>query len=140
MNIGGSKRKMTKQEAKKLGQLLGHQISKTMEPRMSSGLRGGSMWGDFSKGFKIGFHGTLNPIVKIAKPVSKAVGLKPVGEVLDAVKDVSGEIIGKGMKKKRKRVVSDKMRKRGMLIKKLMKEKGLTLPQASKYIKQNNLL
>ena len=35
--------------------------------------------------------------------------------------------------------MSDKMRRRSILVKKLMKSKGLSLPEASKYIKQNNL-
>ena len=40
---------------------------------------------------------------------------------------------------KSKRPVSDKMKNRNELIKKLMKEKGMNLPQASKHIKEANL-
>jgi hypothetical protein len=43
-------------------------------------------------------------------------------------------------KPKRKRAVSAKMAKRGALIKKLMHEHSMTLPQASKYIKQHSLI
>ena len=39
-----------------------------------------------------------------------------------------------------KRSQSNKIAKRGQLIKKLMKENKMTLPEASKYIKENNLL
>ena len=40
---------------------------------------------------------------------------------------------------KSKRPVSDKMKNRNELIKKLMKEKGMNLPQASKHIKEAKL-
>lgn len=47
---------------------------------------------------------------------------------------------GKGKKKPRKkRVATDKMKRRNILVKKIMKEKGLKMIEASKYIKQNNL-
>lgn len=42
--------------------------------------------------------------------------------------------------KKSKRVMTDKMKKRGELVRQLMKEKGMTLGQASKHIKENQLL
>ena len=41
--------------------------------------------------------------------------------------------------KKTKKPVSDKMKNRNELIKKLMKEKGMSLPQAIKHIKEDNL-
>ena len=58
----------------------------------------------------------------------------------------SGSSFGGGMSaggisagKKPKRPVSDKMKNRNELIKKLMKEKGMNLPQASKHIKEAKL-
>jgi hypothetical protein len=48
-----------------------------------------------------------------------------------------GALVAAGKKKRR---VSPKMAKRRALVKKLMKEKHLTLPQASSYIKQHNLI
>lgn len=41
---------------------------------------------------------------------------------------------------KPKRKQSDKMKKRNALVRKLMREKGMSLPQASKYIKEHNLM
>ena len=38
-----------------------------------------------------------------------------------------------------KRRMSDKMKRRGALVKKVMKEKGLSLAQASKYVKEKNM-
>jgi len=47
----------------------------------------------------------------------------------------------KQKKEKKKRKLSDRQIKRNNLIRKLMREnEGLTLPQASKYIKENNLV
>lgn len=42
--------------------------------------------------------------------------------------------------KKSKKVNMDKKMKRATLVKKIMKEKNMSLPQASKYIKENNLM
>ena len=42
-------------------------------------------------------------------------------------------------KPKKKRVLSDKMRRRAAAVKKIMKEKGLKLIEASKYVKANNI-
>lgn len=43
------------------------------------------------------------------------------------------------LKPKKKRVVSDKMKRRNALVRKLMKENKMSLAQASKHIKLNNL-
>ena len=40
---------------------------------------------------------------------------------------------------KKKRVLSDKMKRRSQVVKKIMKEKGLKLIEASKYVKANNI-
>jgi len=41
---------------------------------------------------------------------------------------------------KKKRAVSSKMKRRGAMVSKLMREKGMTLGQASSYISKNNLI
>lgn len=55
--------------------------------------------------------------------------------------DDDDEKKGKGKKKKprKKRVATNKMKRRNALVKKIMKEQGLKMIQASKYIKDNNL-
>jgi hypothetical protein len=44
------------------------------------------------------------------------------------------------VKKNTKRKVSEKMKMRNEMVRKLMKENKMTLPEASKYIKENNLM
>tara|TARA_B100002003_G_scaffold177284_1_gene165189 strand:- start:286 stop:867 length:582 start_codon:yes stop_codon:yes gene_type:complete len=49
-------------------------------------------------------------------------------------------LLAAGMKKpKRKRLLSDKEKRRHILVRKIMNEHGCSLPEASKYIKQHNL-
>lgn len=93
----------------------------------------GKFWHSFSKGFKDGFLKTLaiaTPIVSVAQPE-----MAPALIGLNAL--VNGS--GKSDKKKPKRKLSDKMKRRNVLLKKIMAEKGLKMIQASKYIKENNL-
>ena len=47
--------------------------------------------------------------------------------------------VEKPMKVKRKRQLSEKEKRRHALVRKIMSEKSLSLPQASKYIKENNI-
>jgi hypothetical protein len=55
---------------------------------------------------------------------------------LPVVGSMMGSMLGNG-KPRKKRVVSPKMKERQEMIKVLMHKKGLTLPQASKYLKEN---
>jgi hypothetical protein len=55
---------------------------------------------------------------------------------LPVVGSLMGSMTGHG-KPRKKRVVSPKMKERQEMIKVLMHKKGLTLPQASKYLKEN---
>jgi hypothetical protein len=50
-----------------------------------------------------------------------------------------GEIKEEGGKAKKKRVISDKMKHRAEIVKKVMKEHGLKLGAASKYVKEHGL-
>ena len=52
------------------------------------------------------------------------------GNILPGQNDLKGDIIGP---------VPKKTSKRGELIRQIMKEKGMTLPQASSFIKQNQV-
>ncbi len=120
-----------------------------------SGLHGGSSW--FSRQFRHVGH-ILAPIAKQAVNEAKDIGKKAVNSALREGKSVlQHEILsrlsspssvaeeapemalaGAGMKKKRK--VSEKMNRRHDLVRKLMKEHGMTLPEASSYIKEHNLV
>ena len=52
------------------------------------------------------------------------------GNILPGQNDLKGDVVGP---------VPKKTSKRGELIRKIMKEKGMTLPQASSFIKQNQV-
>jgi hypothetical protein len=126
-----------------------------------TGLHGGKF--NFGKAIKSGFKHAGHVLAPIAKSVgneAKSIGMNVLNKTADAAKqEFANNLINSGNKllpsleasapeamlaaagkPKRKRAVSAKMQKRGMLIKKLMHEQGLTLPQASKYIKQHSLI
>lgn len=67
-----------------------------------------------------------------------------LSELADNVGSEAMEMLKKGRKMtglgKKKRKVSEKTKKRGALISKLMREEGMTLGEASRYIKENNLI
>jgi len=65
--------------------------------------------------------------------LGKDLGLQDVGK--EIVKDMIKSSISGGAKS----VGADKRRARGEIVKKIMKEKGLSLPQASKYVKEHGL-
>ena len=125
-STGGVKKKSTS-GAKSLGEKYAKEIMK------AEGLQGSGFWGDF----KHGFDSVIKPVASIAKPlmplagpygVAGAVGLSALGY---------GKSTG-GAKKKRN--LSEKQIQRNKLVKEIMKGEGMTLPQASKYIKQHNLI
>jgi coproporphyrinogen III oxidase-like Fe-S oxidoreductase len=69
-----------------------------------------------------------------------------IGGAVMGGQEASAELVsgmdGGGAKppQKKKRTMSDKMKKRSEMIKSLMKGKGMTLAQASKHIKENKLM
>jgi len=78
-----------------------------------------------------------NNIVSQGKQALKSAALKQIGAY--APMAAEGAMVAAG-KPKRKRAVSAKMAKRHALVRKLMHEKGMSLPTASAYIKQHNLV
>jgi len=108
----------------------------------------------------------LAPIVKTVKPIVKQVGreIKSVGhqvlsEALNSGKTAlqnqivsrygaspeniaemipEAALVAAAGKPKKKRKVSEKTKKRHEMIRKLMREKGMTLPEASSYIKKHS--
>jgi hypothetical protein len=76
--------------------------------------------------------GFLDVFSDMGKPFEKMVGVNP----FDAGFQLGNKVIGPAlMGEGRKRTPS----KRNIIVKQIMKEKGLSLPQASKYVKENNL-
>jgi hypothetical protein len=126
--------------------------------------------GLYGSGFNLGrsMKGAFRHVGHVLQPIAKSVGneVKNVAKnvanrAIDAGKNELGQqLMNSGSKLlpsslgevapalaegalvagKKKRRVSPKMAKRRALVKKLMKEKHLTLPQASSYIKQHNLI
>lgn len=96
-------------------------------------LQGGGKWSNlFDK-----LTGVKNVGRKIKNSYKKYV--KPsINKAKSKVKGELKKLVGLG-KAKVKRKVSPKMKKRGEMVKKLMK-KGMSLPEASHFIKVNNLL
>jgi hypothetical protein len=92
---------------------------------------------------KVFEKGEIKAEPKAKKPRSKKV-LKNVEDELKRVegekKFEEGEVKAEeGGKAKKKRVISDKMKHRAEIVKKVMKEHGLKLGAASKYVKEHNL-
>ena len=113
---------------------------------------------DFKEGFDRGVSGVLNPITKTLKPVTKLA--KTVAPIIPLAMLALGEgdMETKPVKRKRIRVPEGMdqpvIRKiaeefiqthgggkaeRGKIVSQVMKEQGLSLPMASKYVKENGL-
>lgn len=82
-------------------------------------------------------------MIKAEKPKAKRRSKKVLENIVEEAKRVEGEkVFEKGEIKaesKKKRVMSDKMKHRAEIVKKVMKEQGLKLGAASKYVKEHNL-
>lgn len=149
-----------KKDVEKLGETMAKMIADQNPELVASGIMtGGSFWDSIKKGF----HKVVKAVKKVA-PAVKAVaplvapgygtalvtGMNAVGlgqrnnnrkhilSVEEAERLVSGR--GKAKKPRKKRATSDKMKKRGQLVSRLMREEGMTLPEASRYIKENQLI
>lgn len=91
--------------------------------------KGGSKFGRFLK--------NLGHDIKKVAPTLAGVATTMLGqpELAPLAMRATKGIVGKGSRKQ-----SDKMKRRGELVRMLMREQGMTLPQASHYIKVNNLM
>lgn len=103
------------------------------EPRYrGKGMTAGSRVGDFLK--KVGRFGKTR-VGRTLRNIAK--------KTADRILPYSGmalEAIGAGRRRGSGRPQSDKMKRRGQLVSRLMREEGMTLPQASRFIKENNLM
>jgi len=99
-------------------------------------LHGGGFWGDVWSGIK----SVAKPVASVVKAVAPMVAPGP-GHVVSAGLGA----LGAGKKKRGGKVIGGKVtggskaKRRGALISKLMKSKGMSLGQASKYIKEKGL-
>jgi hypothetical protein len=74
---------------------------------------------------------SMSDIVEVLKPIGKEVGKMAINKGTDFVKRKALEAIGSGAKKGRSA--------RAEIVKKVMKEKGMKMIEASKYVKAHNL-
>ena len=117
---------------------------------------------EMQNGIEVNRGGSMKSIGKIIKKGAKSLGkgvqhdvIQPVAskyardqltkfitkEALPVAEEVAPLVLmaaGRGSGKA-KRVISDKMRRRADLVKKLMREQGMSLPQASRHIKENGI-
>lgn len=157
----GSSAMSGKQKATAYGRKMG---KKMMEDPEVKELVGSGFFQDFARGFMMPFKA----IASVAKPILSLVphpaaqaarvgmDLAGLGKASDEAEEmeekmeddeevgdtgaVDVDVGGARAKPKNKRSISDKMRKRGMLVKKLMRDEGMTLAQASKAIKERGLM
>lgn len=150
---GGKKKKMSKAQQKKAAMELGAMYAKEIGQADDEvrELHGAGFWGDFAKGFKQGFDMVVKPVAHVAKAIAPEVLPGVAGKAVKAGLEAVGYGKGKeeeeegmkmeveekkgGKKPRRKRQASAAMKKRGAVVSKLMKEKGMSLGEASKHIK-----
>jgi len=95
--------------------------------------QGSGLWKNLKKGMKKTLHYGKIPLELGAMAVGQPEIAGGV-EALDQLAQASGK-----RPKRKGRKISDKMKRRNVLVKKLMKEHGLSLVQASKKIKAENI-
>ena len=59
------------------------------------------------------------------------------GNILYGINDMKADIVGPVPKSSKRKTAPKPVSKRGLLIRKIMQDQGLTLPEASKYLKNN---
>ena len=112
--VGGAKGK----KVHNLGQQYAKEIMDAEKDLVGSGF-----WDNFKKGFNSVVAPFIPlPVAQLVKPTLEAVGY------------------GKATKVKKTRQLSARQKARNAMISKLMKQEGMTLPEASKHIKTNNLV
>lgn len=129
--VGGKK-------AMSLGEELGKKVGHMQDVKK---MVGAGFFDDFKKGFVKGVKMIGTPVKKIAKAVGKSVPeARIAGDVLEAIGLGKSKKAKAKAKAKKPMKSTDKRKVRGAMISKLMKSKGMTLGEASKHIKENNLI
>lgn len=131
--VGGAKRPrgrprregpkpLNRMEMERLGKTYAEEILKK-----DSRLSGSGLYDAFSKGFTnaLGMTNTYTP--------------PPVAPAVPSVLESGLEAVGVGKRRRRQAGPDDRRRKRAEVVKRVMAEKGLSMIEASKYVKQHNL-
>ena len=121
-------------ELAKKYELLGQQYARDVR-EIEPELMGGGFWEDFGRGFMMPFKAVSSVAKPFLPPIAQA-GLSAVG--LGVSGGASADMPPPPKPKTKKPVgADDKRRARGQAVSQLMKQHGLTLAEASKYIKQH---
>lgn len=102
-----------------------------MDSDSDEGVEGAGFWDDF----KSGFNSVISPVASIAKPLLSLAG--PEGMAASAGLSALGYGQTGGRRRRASAGASDARRARGQMVSRLMREKGMTLGEASRYIKEN---
>jgi len=125
------------------GELLGGELLGGRRKRLPKHY-GAGFWQDFGTGFKKGFKATTGIIAKAA-PIASLIApefapeLATIGAVAGATNQAMGGRRARLPKSGRKPIGHARNQARGAIVRQLMYERGMTLPQASHYIKANNI-
>mgnify|MGYP003564433016 CR=1 FL=1 len=140
---------MTARQAKELGRMYLHHLVKH-DANMKA-LVGGSFFNSFVEGLKEAGKTIALPLKavgKVGEIVPLPPKLRPVGFVGDLLQDVENPKFLKGgvMNDTLKDVLTDHSKKmssarqiRGQIVKRIMKERGVSLPEASRIVKEEGL-
>lgn len=138
VEVGGNIKKTAKKQAKRIIDAVGDKVVKKIGAGPKKKMKQvGQFASDFKDGFDRGIRSVVNPISKTLKPVSKlATTLAPLAPLLLALGE--GDMTTKPFKK-RVRKVGGGAKARGAIVSKVMREHGLSLPMASKFVKEHGL-
>jgi hypothetical protein len=137
---GGEDGMFTERQLKGLARAVGSgkPLGRTHAKMMAS-IKGAGFFDDFQKGFM----SVIRPVAGVAKsflPPVAQMGLSAIGLGMGGGSDSEDEVAVVGGRKKRAKAgPSDARRRRGAMVSKLMKEKGMSLGEASKYIKEHGM-
>jgi hypothetical protein len=134
VEVGGNIKKTAKKQAKRVIEAVGDKAVKRLGGGLKKKMR---QAGEYKDAFDSGLRSVLNPVSKTLKPVAKlAKTVAPLAPLLLALGE--GDMTTKPFKK-RIRAVGGGAKERGAIVSKIMKEHGLSLPMASKYVKEHGL-
>lgn len=105
-------------------------------------LTGAGFFQDFARGFKKAL-GAIGSVASKVAPVLGAVpGLEELAPIAGAVGAVGKAVGGRKrvVKRRRKSKATGARAKRNALVRKIMRERGVSLPQASRIIKEEGLM
>ena len=133
-HVGGNIKKTSKAQAKRIIEAVGDKAVKKLGGGPKKKMARAS---ELKDAFDYGLRSVLNPVSKTLKPVAKlAKTVAPLAPLLLALGE--DKMTTKPFKK-RIRAVGGGAKERGAIVSKIMKEHGLSLPMASKYVKEHGL-